>query len=240
MAATAAKPPSGATSPTTLKPSATWNPSADPPPATAAALATATARPPALSRSSTTPPNLRRAGRQPPSDYLSDKATAAFIRRTLCAQHLADRGRNSPLPIEQLLPPLTSRNDLDLQLYALIAVILREYVQNWYNKITPDETFVAEIVQTIAHCTRALEQRIRKVDLESLLFDELPELLDEHVRGVFVPQPAEGVIGLATPWDSGLLVSRAQHLIYRIFADNSGPNSISYGQGFSSSAPRRD
>ena len=117
-----------------------------------------------------------------PSELLSDKATAALIRRCLCARHLTDRGRGSPAPIEDLLPPLTSRNDVDLQLYALISIILREFVQNWYNKITPDETFVAEIVQVIAHCTRALEQRLRNVDLESLLFDELPELLTAHIQ----------------------------------------------------------
>ncbi|KAK4147048.1 PXA domain-containing protein [Dichotomopilus funicola] len=111
---------------------------------------------------------------------LSDKATAFLIRRILCPQH-ADKGRHTPAPIEELLPPLTSRNDVDLQLYALIAIILREFVQNWYAKITPDETFVAEIVQIVAHLTRALEQRLRKVDLECLLFDELPDLLDKHV-----------------------------------------------------------
>jgi len=105
-----------------------------------------------------------------------------LIRRVLCPQQ-ADRDKSSPAPIEDLLPPLTSRNDVDLQLYALIAIILREFVQNWYAKLTPDETFIAEIVQIIAHVTRALEQRLRKVDLESLLFDELPELLDRHVTG---------------------------------------------------------
>ncbi|KAI1492494.1 PXA domain-containing protein [Biscogniauxia mediterranea] len=124
----------------------------------------------------------RRLARATPSDFLSEKATSALIRRTLCAQLMADRGRNTPAPVQDLLPPLTSRNDVDLELYALISIIIREYVQNWYAKITPDETFVAEIVQIIAHCTRALEQRLRKVDLESLLFDELPELLDAHVR----------------------------------------------------------
>ncbi|KAK3375161.1 PXA domain-containing protein [Podospora didyma] len=114
-------------------------------------------------------------------DALSDRATANLVRRILCPQHF-EKGKNSASPsIEGLLPPLTSRNDVDLQLYALIAIILREYVQNWYTKITPDETFVAEIVQIIAHCTTALEQRMRKVDLESLLFDELPELLDRHI-----------------------------------------------------------
>ena len=131
------------------------------------------------------PQSQRRSARPGSSGFLSDKATAALIRRTLCAQQLApgDRDKNTPAPIHDLLPPLTSRNDVDLQLYALISIIIREYVQVWYTKITPDETFVAEIVQIIAHCTRALEQRLRKVDLESLLFDELPELLDAHVRG---------------------------------------------------------
>ena len=119
----------------------------------------------------------------PLSGPLSDRATAFLIRRVLCPQQL-DKGRNTPTPIEDLLPPLTSRNDVDLQLYALIAIILREFVQNWYSKITPDEIFVAEIVQLIAHCTRALEQRLRKVDLESLLFDEIPDLVDKHVNGL--------------------------------------------------------
>nr|XP_036584762.1 PXA domain-containing protein [Colletotrichum truncatum]KAF6794412.1 PXA domain-containing protein [Colletotrichum truncatum] len=131
-------------------------------------------------------PSNRRSARSVPTDFLSDKATAAFIRRVLCSQHLSDKGRTTPPPIEELLPPLTSRNDVDLQLYALIAVILREYVQAWYSKITPDEAFVEEIVHIIAHCTRALEQRLRKVDLESLLFDEIPDLLDRHILGKHV------------------------------------------------------
>ncbi|KAK4106549.1 hypothetical protein N658DRAFT_415870 [Parathielavia hyrcaniae] len=114
------------------------------------------------------------------TDPLSDKTTAFLARRILCPQQ-ADKGKGSPTSIEGLLPPLTSRNDVDLQLYALIAIVLRDFVQTWYAKITPDETFVAEVVQIIAHITRALEQRLRKIDLESLLFDELPDLLDKHV-----------------------------------------------------------
>lgn len=122
-----------------------------------------------------------------PTDFLSHKATAQLIRRVLCPQQAADRGRATPAPIHDLLPPLTSRNDVDLQLYAIIAIILRDFVQAWYNKITPDETFIAEIVHIIAHCTRALEQRLRKIDVESLLLDELPDLLDKHIQGQFSP-----------------------------------------------------
>ena len=133
------------------------------------------------------PPNEavdgRRGARHNAIDPLSDRATAMFIRRVLCPQTLREKNREVMTPIEEVLPPLTSRNDVDLQVYAFLAIIMKEFVQNWYNKITPDETFVAEIVHIIAHCTRALEQRLRKVDLESLVLDEIPDLLDRHITG---------------------------------------------------------
>lgn len=141
--------------------------------------------PPATRRAP--PPLPRAAGIDP----LSDKATILLIRRTLCpkdsattqGQGGANTNGGDSTPIEDLLPPLTSRNDVDLQLYALLAIIVREFVLTWYSKITPDDDqFVTEIVQIVAHCTRALEQRLRKADLESLLFDELPALLDNHVK----------------------------------------------------------
>lgn len=122
-------------------------------------------------------------------DVLSDKATAAFIRRTLCAQHaLAGTGvagRSTPRPVDELLPPLTSSNEIDLQLYAILAVILKEFVYAWYSKITPDHVFVDEVIQIIAHSTRALEQRIRKIDLEAVLLDELPQLVDTHIKCMY-------------------------------------------------------
>jgi hypothetical protein len=125
-----------------------------------------------------------RSGAQPPyNDPASDRSTLFLIRRTLCP-NLAEKGRNTPAPIDGMLPPLTSSNEVDLQLYAFIAIIIREFVHTWYTKITPDSVFVEEVVQIIAHCTRALEQRLRNVDLESLVFDELPDLLDVHVQGM--------------------------------------------------------
>lgn len=121
------------------------------------------------------------------TETTSDKATAAFIRRVLCSHDVllgnGERGRNTPRPIEEVLPPLTSSNEVDLQLYAIIAVIIKEFVQTWYSKITPDHVFVNEVIQIIAHCTRALEQRLRDVDLEALLLDEIPGLFEEHLSG---------------------------------------------------------
>lgn len=114
----------------------------------------------------------------------SDAATSAFVRRVLCASHLkpgADLSNSQSL--EELLPPLTSSNEVDLQLYGLIAVIIKSFVQTWYSKITPDHEFTDEIIQIIAHCTRAFEQRLRRVDLEALLLDEIPDLLNQHAEG---------------------------------------------------------
>ena len=104
-----------------------------------------------------------------------------FVRRVLCPQSHGGAADNRP--IEELLPPLTSSNEVDLQLYAIVAVMVNELVYSWYGKITPDQAFVEEVVKIIAHCTRALEGRLRRVDLERLIFDEIPELVEGHVTG---------------------------------------------------------
>ncbi|KZF22207.1 hypothetical protein L228DRAFT_148448 [Xylona heveae TC161] len=112
------------------------------------------------------------------------QTTAIFIRRVLCN----DKDRATARSIHELLPPLTSSNDVDLQLYAILAVILKDFVYSWYAKITPDQNFVDEVIQVIAHCTRALEQRLRAVDLESVLLDEIPELLLMHIEAYRISQ----------------------------------------------------
>lgn len=130
----------------------------------------------------------RRAGL---ADALSDRATSALIRRTLCPQQRAtDKARDAD---ELLLPPLTSRNDVDFQLYALLAIVLREFVQSWYGRITADESLVQETVPIVAHCTTALEQRVRMVDLQDLFLDEVPDLLEKHIIG----QPTQSGHSLA-------------------------------------------
>ncbi|MCJ1307144.1 hypothetical protein MMC25_000790 [Agyrium rufum] len=111
---------------------------------------------------------------------VSPKVTAALVRRVLVPN--SSGTGTTEKPIEELLPPLTSSNEVDLQLYAIIAIVMKEFVYSWYGKITPDQTFVEEVVRIIAHCTRALEQRLRALDMESLVFDEIPGLVESHVR----------------------------------------------------------
>ena len=60
--------------------------------------------------------------------------------------------------------------------------MVKDLVYSWYGKITPDQTFVEEVVKIIAHCTTQLESRLRKLDHESLILDEIPELVERHIN----------------------------------------------------------
>ncbi|KAI5779205.1 PXA domain-containing protein [Peziza echinospora] len=113
--------------------------------------ATATAPPPPP------PPPL------PPQAIIEHQQTLALIRRIL-------RPQSSPsTPLEDILPALTSSPQVDVQLYAFLAYICRDFIFAWYSKITNDRSFVDEVITVIAHTTRSLEQRTRQIDLEVLL-----------------------------------------------------------------------
>ncbi|KAE8391342.1 PXA domain-containing protein [Aspergillus alliaceus] len=114
-------------------------------------------------------------------DATGDKATDALIRRVLCPQ-TGNYGSASTLQSpEELLPPLTSSNEVDRQLYALVAIIVKEFVLSWYSKFTSDQILVNEVVQVIAHCTRTVEQRLRDADVSQLILDEIPALVEGHI-----------------------------------------------------------
>ncbi|GMF79457.1 unnamed protein product [Aspergillus oryzae] len=115
------------------------------------------------------------------TDATGDKATTALIRRVLCSQAGNFGGASTSQSPEELLPPLTSSNEVDRQLYALIAIIIKEFVFSWYSKITSDQILVHEVIQVIAHCTRAVEQRLRDTDVSQLLLDEIPTLIEAHI-----------------------------------------------------------
>ena len=114
-------------------------------------------------------------------DFLSEKTTLSLIRRALVADGTDSRA--IPEPIEAVLPPLTSSNDVDVQLYAIIAIVFKDFVNTWYSKITPDHAFTDEVIQIIAHCSRATEQRLRRLDIVELALDEVPALIQQHVDG---------------------------------------------------------
>ncbi|KAL4881305.1 PXA domain-containing protein [Aspergillus karnatakaensis] len=134
------------------------------------------------------PQQLKNTSREESGNGTSDKATIALIRRVLCPQSGSYGGATSPYAPEELLPPLTSSNDVDRQLYAFIAIIIKEFISPWYSKITSDQALINEILLVIAHSTRALEQRLRETDIAQLALDDIPALVEAHIAS-FSPVP---------------------------------------------------
>ncbi|KAJ5915063.1 hypothetical protein N7454_011175 [Penicillium verhagenii] len=168
-------------------------------PTTSSSRSTALPSPiqPPITRPSSRLRTQRASHREEVLDAASEKATLALIRRVLCPQ-TSNHGAPSPQPPEELLPPLTSSNDVDRQLYAILAIIMKEFVYSWYSKITPDQTFVNEVLHVIAHCTRALEQRIRKIDAAQLILDEIPALVEAHILSHRLAKQQSHLSGLPT------------------------------------------
>ncbi|KAJ5774362.1 hypothetical protein N7457_009258 [Penicillium paradoxum] len=170
-------------------------------PTTSSSRSTALPSPTALQPPSRPSSRLRtpKASSKDDLDSASDKATTALIRRVLCPQ-TSSYGASSPPPPEELLPPLTSSNDVDRQLYALLAIIIKEFIYSWYSKITPDQALVNEVLQVIAHCTRALEQRLRQIDVAQLALDEIPGLVEAHVLSYRLARQQSHLSGLPTSY----------------------------------------
>ncbi|OJI90314.1 hypothetical protein ASPTUDRAFT_112249 [Aspergillus tubingensis CBS 134.48] len=164
-------------------------------PTTSSSKSTAVPSSPTLksfTQTPTRPQPVKHASREDPVNATSDKATIALIRRVLCPQAGNHGGATTPQPPEDLLPPLTSSNEVDRQLYALIAIIVKEFVYTWYSKITSDQVLVNELLQVIAHCTRALEQRLRETDVAQLFLDEIPALVEKHITCLSpIPDPSD-------------------------------------------------
>jgi len=130
------------------------------------------------------PPRMRTARpvKEPNSiDPASLPSTLALIQKVLTPDKNVIT-QTDPSAIEDILPPLTSSNDVDIELYAILAVVVKDFVNTWYTKITLDRGFVEEISHIIAHCSRALEQRLRRVDIAALVLDEIPLLVQAHIE----------------------------------------------------------
>ncbi|EXJ81222.1 hypothetical protein A1O3_07512 [Capronia epimyces CBS 606.96] len=145
--------------------------------------------------SSRVAPNVRSRQDAAALDPTSERATLTLIRRTLVADgsHGTDL-KASQTTTEGVLPPLTSSNEVDVQLYAIVAIVVKDFVNAWYTRITPDRAFVDEVIQLIAHCTRALEQRLRLIDITELMLDELPVLIERHVAAYRTATTAQAAL----------------------------------------------
>ena len=84
-------------------------------------------------------------------------------------------------PIPPLLQTSSIYPALDTELYDLIALALRAYINPWWTKISRyDKQLLVEITRALSSALRVLETRILAADLSPLIYHHLPILLTQH------------------------------------------------------------
>src|SRR6202021_523732 len=91
------------------------------------------------------------------------------------------------LPPTSELPPLllspTVTPELTTELYDVIALSLRAFVNPWWSKITRyDREFIPDITRIVTLVLRALEVQVLALDLPPLVFRDIPTLITQHYR----------------------------------------------------------
>ncbi|KAM3589787.1 hypothetical protein VKS41_000640 [Umbelopsis sp. WA50703] len=72
-------------------------------------------------------------------------------------------------------PKITQSSSIDQELYIYLALIVRDFIQPWYQAITLDYGLSKEITRIVSECARDVE-----ADLVELILVSLPTLLTQH------------------------------------------------------------
>jgi hypothetical protein len=84
-------------------------------------------------------------------------------------------------PIPPLLQTSSAYPALDAELYDLIALALRAYINPWWTKVTRyDKQLLVELTRILTSVIRAFEARALAADLSTLIYHDLPTLLAQH------------------------------------------------------------
>lgn len=115
--------------------------------------------------------------RSAPSTISRHQQSASLVRRLLFPN----------LPPGADLPPLflspTCPRELHDEVYDLIALALRAFVNTWWAKLTRyDREFLPQITSIVTHVVRSLEQRLLDADLSLLVFSDIPALITQHYK----------------------------------------------------------
>ncbi|KAJ2849815.1 hypothetical protein IWW36_002368 [Coemansia brasiliensis] len=64
----------------------------------------------------------------------------------------------------------------------LVSLILKDFVSEWFEKITDDKEFPAQVAAQLCQVTNEIESRCAKIDWVHFALFELPEMVHLHVR----------------------------------------------------------
>ena len=77
---------------------------------------------------------------------------------------------------------LSSSEIVNEELSKIIALILWDYIGNWYSTFSNDRELYSEVGQALALLIQEIERRLNRVDLVALLTNDLPKILMTHIK----------------------------------------------------------
>lgn len=112
------------------------------------------------------------------------------------------------------LPTLSSSDEVNIEIYALFGLICRQFIQAWYYKIIDDPAFIYDISSVLAHVVKQLEERLGTIDMFGFLLDEIPMILEEHIKDVrLVRERYKSILLPAAPATGAKTLGRAFHSV---------------------------
>ncbi|KAJ1823636.1 hypothetical protein GGH91_001552 [Coemansia sp. RSA 2671] len=64
----------------------------------------------------------------------------------------------------------------------LVALIMRDFVQEWYEKVTDDQEFIGEVSAQLMLVINEVEKRCRQVDWVQFILFEVPDIVHLHIK----------------------------------------------------------
>jgi sorting nexin-25 len=111
----------------------------------------------------------------------------AFYKQQNWEQNKEILKKNQILSIDdqQIYPDNFIINDT---LNNIIGLILRDFVEKWYSKISDDETFIISLKHEFGYVFKILYKRLEKVDFANLTVHTFIPILNDHVEKFLVAQ----------------------------------------------------
>lgn len=115
-------------------------------------------------------------GRSAPPPTTGSLAQPISLTKRLLFSHLPPNTPIPPIFQSPGLPPA-----LNTELYDLLALALRAFINPWWTKITRyDKEFLVQVTSIVTVVFRNLESRSLAADLSPLIFRDLPSILTQH------------------------------------------------------------
>ncbi|KAJ2335960.1 hypothetical protein GGI00_001087, partial [Coemansia sp. RSA 2681] len=77
---------------------------------------------------------------------------------------------------------VTTSTKVNQSVSRLVSLIMRDFVQEWYEKVTDDREFLGEISMQLMLVVNEMEKRCRQIDWVQFILFEVPDIVHLHIK----------------------------------------------------------